>query len=453
MNFLVLLRPVIDGVRQPASNDKCRGATARFERLTPAAFSGALSHHIRNVRGYTRAVSELWRLGELHSLSDVDLYQEDANRSGPSQTGQLTPGPNPNDQPMPNFQFTSKLLSCRLALRQPKEQHVACIIAALVHASNLHSLVLEMHGRDDLTIDLSPLATLHSLTHLELLGTAHADETLRTVKQLASLECFKYEGPLAAEAMEGLCQPPHALQRLSNVDVSQRRLGLGHLLQLRYLPALTELRPFGLEIDAIPALIHFHTLRKLTLSVSPDQTQPRRFMHELTAACNGVVRSSNDDVDKNDGSLIKDHGTVDAIANPTSCSSASSPAIQHAQSGLCLEELTLIWFSVSVDDLSRLLLSLTHLRSLRLVRIELLGPDCSWMHALPTTLESLSLETVRGLGIAPLESFVDGFAAIGRKCPRFTSLGMIGMYLSRHDIKQFMPPSRILPNLKSFGYV
>ena len=119
--------------------------------------------------------------------------------------------------------------------------------------------------------DLTPLLQLKQLRKLKLKGRPDAqfdEHAIAVVKQMASLESLAVGDQLQLldnAWLIRLCQPPHRLQRLQEIDLSSLCLGDADMQALRHLPTLTTLEPFAMHASDMATLAHFPSLRRLRI--------------------------------------------------------------------------------------------------------------------------------------------------------------------------------------------
>ena len=124
--------------------------------------------------------------------------------------------------------------------------------------------------------DLSPLLQMRQMRRLALMGsyTLHfGDQEMPAIKQLDSLHHLVLtpaeDWVGARDWLFRLCRPPHRLQQLQSVDLSELRAAAEDLEAMQTLPGLTELHPASIDADAVPSLAHFSHLADLGLSFIP----------------------------------------------------------------------------------------------------------------------------------------------------------------------------------------
>ena len=130
--------------------------------------------------------------------------------------------------------------------------------------------------------DVTPLLQLKHLRRLTLKGWPHLHygaKQIAVIKQIATLQSLELLLPYENNEFRGngnvfalpwlaaLCEPPHRLQQLEELDLSKAYLSRGQMLQLQQLPALTTLEPTFLSILALPTLASFPHLLRLSLAL------------------------------------------------------------------------------------------------------------------------------------------------------------------------------------------
>ena len=124
--------------------------------------------------------------------------------------------------------------------------------------------------------DLSPLADLRHLKTLTLNAGGRVQSQAREMQPLRQLESLEHLSlPQHGEGSQwvlALCERPHSLLRLSDLDLSGLYLTYVHLQALRSLPALTTLEPRSLSLPAMTLLSHFPQL--LRLMIAPPEMPP-----------------------------------------------------------------------------------------------------------------------------------------------------------------------------------
>ena len=270
--------------------------------------------------------------------------------------------------------------------------------------------------------DLTPLLEFKQLRRLAIKGwpeTHYGVLQMAVVKRIAtlqSLELLPYDGYededifVPPSWLAALCQPPHQLQQLEDLNLS--RVWLFQTDQLQHLPALTTLEPAFLSISALAGLASFPHLRRLRLALEASLDGD---LGELVAE-----------------DMLDDRGYARA-----------SLFLPHLRcTGLQkLEVRECVFSKEEALALCRLLPQLTEL-SLADVDWPSLEPLCHL-----TQLTSLSLDVAR---LAPLGLSIQHLQPL----QQLQSLTLEQIYppLDAATVAALQPPSALMPSLTSFNH-
>jgi hypothetical protein len=133
----------------------------------------------------------------------------------------------------------------------------------------LHSLqTLTLHSRQHSVnefLSVEPLLHLPRLTEL-CLDVELSPAQLDVIKRMGSLRKLNInQGRWLVKGLRALCTPPHRLQQLQELDLSDTEVGVGHMTELIQLPGLTMLKPTLLAPSAIPLLPRLERLHTIRL--------------------------------------------------------------------------------------------------------------------------------------------------------------------------------------------
>ena len=125
--------------------------------------------------------------------------------------------------------------------------------------------------------NLAPLLQLKQLRRLTLKGwpdMQYGEEQIEVIKKISTLRSLKLLLPYAGYSFSGafgspwlafLCEPPHQLQQLEELDLSRTHIRVPQIQLLQQLPALTAFEPTCVSIAALPGLAAFTQLHRLAL--------------------------------------------------------------------------------------------------------------------------------------------------------------------------------------------
>ena len=249
-------------VARRSMSDSVSSAAPRLLNFASSPFRHLIRELCDSINGEATKAPSVWRLADLRLLQRLPHI---TRLSGV--TISLSSHAQASNE---SFIFPTQLQSVDLEFFQSAwvtSIDYRLVLQALSACPSLTDVTLA--SRQSVSWDLTPLLQLQRLRHLKLCYNhpfQFDKPTIAVMKQLASLESLTIGGQLQLDDnawLTRLCQPPHRLQQLQKIDLSQVCLEDAQMQALRHLPALTTLEPDMIRCSCLPYLAHFPALRRL----------------------------------------------------------------------------------------------------------------------------------------------------------------------------------------------
>jgi hypothetical protein len=150
------------------------------------------------------------------------------------------------------------------------------VVDAIAQLPQLTELTLSFKDCSGPSLSLRPLLRLQQLTRFTLRGMYElAPEECSVLKQMSSLRFLSLNrGGWEDGQLEALCEEPHQLQRLEELNLGNSILRAEDMVLLQRLPGLTALEPDSMSPSCLPFLSSssFPALRRL--SIIDDAMEP-----------------------------------------------------------------------------------------------------------------------------------------------------------------------------------